>query len=587
MSGRSLPLLAERALGSVLAWRGGHAISAGQFVAEAQALARQLPATARPINLCQDRYLFALGFAAALLRGQTSLMPPNALPETLRQLQGLGGAAAIVLSDDPGADSGGLPLLLIERPAGLAPAQALPGVAAELEAVCLLTSGSTGPPQPHAKTWGALVLNIQSAAERLAQHLQRADLQGLTLVATVPAQHSYGFESTVLLAMLGGAAFDAGRPFYPADIAGSLARVPLPRALVTTPFHLKTLLLAGVALPRTELTLSATAPLSPQLAAQAEAAFDGCLVEIYGCTEAGQVASRRTTAGEIWTTLGELQLSSQRQTTDDGSDGAEAFIVSGGHVLQPTALADVLELADERHFRLLGRANDLIHVAGKRSSLAHLNFHLNRIDGVEDGAFWLPDEVVEGVVRPLVFVVAPSLSGAQVIAGLRQSLESVFVPRRVVHVAQLPRAATGKLTAQALRQFALAALAAPAAAPQAPSEAVAAQDLSVQGEFTIGADHPAFNGHFPGQAVLPGVVLMSLVMQTLATAPELAARLGATPCIDSLKFLAPVGPDTRLQVHIAPQGGGLAFVVSAAQCVVARGQLSAALAAEGKQGAVV
>ena len=120
-------------------------------------------------------------------------------------------------------------------------------------------------------------------------------------------------------------------------------------------------------------------------------------------------------------------------------------------MLQPTALADVLELEGERHFRLLGRANDLIHVAGKRSSLAHLNFHLNRIDGVVDGAFWLPDAVAEGVVRPLAFVVAPSLSAAQVIAALRQSLESAFVPRRVVHVAQLPRAATGKLTAQALR----------------------------------------------------------------------------------------------------------------------------------------
>ena len=52
----------------------------------------------------------------------------------------------------------------------------------------------------------------------------------------------------------------------------------------------------------------------------------------------------------------------------------------------------MLELESPTHFRLLGRANDLIHVAGKRSSLAHLNYHLNSIDGVRDGAFWLPDE---------------------------------------------------------------------------------------------------------------------------------------------------------------------------------------------------
>ena len=117
-----------------------------------------------------------------------------------------------------------------------------------------------------------------------------------------------------------------------------LTSVPAPRALVTTPFHLKTLLLAGVPLPAVSLLLSATAPLSPQLAAQAETTMQGQLIEIYGCTEAGQVASRRTPDGEHWTTLGELQITSA--TNADG----EQFIVSGGHVEQPTPLADVLVL---------------------------------------------------------------------------------------------------------------------------------------------------------------------------------------------------------------------------------------------------
>ena len=81
---------------------------------------------------------------------------------------------------------------------------------------------------------------------RLSSLLGRTSLEGLTLVATVSVQHSYGLESSVLLALLGGAAFDSGRPFFPADIAQALAAVPRPRALVTTPFHLKTLLRSGV-----------------------------------------------------------------------------------------------------------------------------------------------------------------------------------------------------------------------------------------------------------------------------------------------------------------------------------------------------
>lgn len=449
----ALPLWRARDPDAPIAWRAGQPVSARQFLADVQHLAARLPADARVVNLCGDRYRFSVALAAAWSRGEVCLLPPNAMPDTLARLV-QPGSALVLLSDDPGFETGLAPVIRVDAPWPVsADAPGSPfAVEPDAEVVCLMTSGSTGDPQPHAKRWRPLLLNIAAEAERLAESLGRSDLSGLTVVASVPPQHSYGLESSVLLALLGGAAFDSGRPFYPADIAASLAAVPRPRALVTTPFHLKTLLLSGVPLPPVDLVLSATAPLSPQLAAQAEAAFGGVLVEIYGCTEAGQVASRRTTEGQGWTTLGQLRLHSEA-----GAEG-EVFVVEGGHVVEPTVLADVLELDDARHFRLLGRSNDLIHVAGKRSSLAYLNFQLNRVEGVQDGCFWMPDDVVDGVVRPVAFVVAPGLSPAEVVARLRPLLEPAFVPRKVVPVPALPRNDTGKLTAQALREFALAQL---------------------------------------------------------------------------------------------------------------------------------
>jgi hypothetical protein len=532
-----LPLLAQRDLDQPLAWRAGRPVSGHAFLADVARFAPELLPGGPVVNLCVDRYAFAVGLAAALLRGEASLLPPDARPDTLARLHEVGDPA-YALVDDPRLQTPGLPQVQVEdRPPLAAPAAVPPAIASAQHAVSLLTSGSTGAPQPHAKTWGTLVGDVRAAVGSLSALLGRDSLAGLTLVATVPVQHSYGLESTVLLALLGGAAFDSGRPFFPADVAEALASVPAPRALVTTPFHLKTLLLSGIALPPVELILSATAPLSPQLATQAERATGGALVEIYGSTETGQVATRRPTHSEVWQTMGEIRVTAQH-----APDGSERFVFAGDFIPEPTPMADILELLDGQRFRLLGRANDLIHVAGRRSSLGYLNHHLNSIPGVEDGAFWLPDDVADGVVRPIAFVVAPTLDAHAVVAALRERIEAVFVPRRVVHVAAFPREGTGKLTARALREFALAQLATDGAPVQLTRE--------------VPLDHPAFAGHFPGQPLLPGALLLSEVLEAVRGVPALAARLGAQPTLAAAKFLAPVRPGSRLRIDLLPETGG-------------------------------
>ena len=416
------------------------------FVADAIALAERLPSTGAMLNLSTDRYRFAVGFAAALLRGHTSLLPPNQLADTVARLRArFAGAYALVDAD---ADAHDLPF--VRHAAQLADENgidAVPAVDVGMVAAHVLTSGSTGDPVPHAKPWGLLVVNARGEAARLAAALGRSDLRGVSIVATVPAQHMYGFESSVLLALHGGATLGAARPFFPADVAAALAAAPAPRILVTTPFHLKTIVEADVALPAPALVLCATAPLSPQLAARAEEHLGAPLLEIYGCTEAGQVATRRTVAGAEWRAFDGIRL--------DG-DG-DAVTVSGGHVPEPTVLADVLEVTGATTFRLLGRSNDLINVAGKRSSIAHLNFHLNTIPGVVDGAFWMPpddDADAQGIVRPVAFVVAPGVRREQIVAALRDRVDAAFLPRRVVHVDALPREATGKLTAERMAALA-------------------------------------------------------------------------------------------------------------------------------------
>jgi acyl-coenzyme A synthetase/AMP-(fatty) acid ligase len=314
-----------------------------------------------------------------------------------------------------------------------------PRIPADREIACLFTSGSTGEPQPSFKTWGALVHDVLAEAARLAIGA------GHAVLGTVPPQHMYGFESTIMLPLAAGAALTSGRPYYPADIDAAIAMLPGPRVLFTTPFHLRAWL--GSDDPAAvEMIVSATAPLSVELAREAETRTGAELHEIYGCTEAGQIATRRPTVGGDWKLYEGLRLREHEGRA----------IVSGGHVEAPVPLQDVIEArSDGVHFALHGRFSDMVNIAGKRNSLGYLNHQLTQIEGVVDGVFFVPEErEPDGVTRLTAFFVAPGLTVAQVLACLRERIDPAFLPRPLVKVDALPRALTGKLPREALRALA-------------------------------------------------------------------------------------------------------------------------------------
>lgn len=436
----AVPLLAAAAAaGAPVAWRGGHPVGAAQYLADVARLAARLPEAGHVLNACVDRYRFAVGLGAALVRAQVTLLPPDHTPQTVHRLREFA-ADAYLLADDPGLE---VDLPRIDVPAEPAPARdaaAVPALPAERLCAIVFTSGSTGAPVPNRKHWGTLARNVAGARERWG-------MQPAAVLGTVPAQHMYGFESTVLAPLQGGGALCAERPFYPDDVCAALERLPRPRVLVTTPFHLRALLEGIARPPRADLLLCATAPLDRELAALAEARFGARLLEIYGCTETGQMASRESAREAAWRTLPGVRVEAR---------GEQAW-ASGGHVEQPTALGDRLELLGPETFLLRGRVSDMVNVAGKRSSLAHLDAQLLAIEGVADGAFYMPaDGSVGAVTRLAAFVVAPGMSRARLLAELRRRIDPAFLPRPLVLLERLPRAASGKLPRAALLALARA-----------------------------------------------------------------------------------------------------------------------------------
>ena len=438
-----LPLLAAREPGRTLAWRAGVPVGAARFLAQVGRVAAQLPEAPAAVNLCEDRYAFLVAFCAIALRGQANLLPPSRAPQ----------AVAEVMAAHPGSYALGeqalaapphgyrrmtVPVLDADADAAGVEVPAIP--AAQLVAVGY-TSGSTGTPRAHAKTWRSL---HASTAGSLAM-LRAAAGESFTVVATVPPQHIYGIEMSVLLPLLGGVVVHAGRPFFPADVAAALAEVPAPRVLVTTPVHLRALVDAGVALPPLAAILSATAVMPPELARAAERRFAAPVLEVFGSTETCAFASRRLAAGEDWALYPGVRLHPQ----PDGT------LVEAPQLDAPAVLADIVSLHDQgRRFRLRGRHADLLEIAGKRASLADLTRRLLAIPGVADGVvFQLDGGDALGVHRIAALAVAPGLDEHAILDALRRSIDPVFLPRPLRLVQALPRNETGKLPRAALLEL--------------------------------------------------------------------------------------------------------------------------------------
>lgn len=398
----------------------------------AAALAVSLPEAPSALNLCEDRENFLAGFVALLMRGQTCLLPPSRAPAVVDE----------VMQEHPGCY--GLDDATVDRcRAGLLPAAAeMPDIPDDRVVVVGYTSGSTGRPMANPKTWGSFVASTRLNEARLRQVLdaERRDvLPGL--LATVPSQHMYGMEMSVLLPLLGGMTLHGARPLYPADIATALAELRDPRILVTTPVHLRALLQSGIDLPSLAAVVSATAPLGRELASAVEQRFHTVLLEFFGSTETCVIASRQPAREEAWCTYPGVTLEP---------------LGSGTRVIAPwfteaALLQDVIELNEGGRFVVRGRNADLVEVAGKRASLADLTRRVLAVPGVRDAVVFQPDGPAGAAVQRLAaLVVAPALTDADVLSRLAGAMDPAFLPRPVVLVDQLPRNEVGKLPREQL-----------------------------------------------------------------------------------------------------------------------------------------
>ena len=375
------------------------------------------------------------------------------------------------------------------------------------------------------------------------------------IVATVPPQHSYGLESSVLVALQGGVAFSAARPFYPVDICAALAEVPRPRVLVSTPFHLRLLLDSGVEVPDDRpCRVGNGAAVFRRWSRRSRMRFAAPLLEIYGSTDTGQIASRRPAVAPEWHLFTDVRLLPEEDRT----------WASGGHVGAPVVLHDVVEITGDGP---LPAARPLVRSRQhcRQAQFARVS-HPSAHDDSRRAGWRVLHARRRGRARrdaPCRVVVAPGLDGGGSESGrcARASIRRSFRGRwcsstrcRATTPAKLPR--------DALR-----------ASDRSRDARLWRHEVNppVEGiPLVIAADHPAFAGHFPGSPVVPGVVLLDEAMFAIAAATGYVHNR-----IAWAKFLQPVRPGQALIValNIEP-AEPFEFEIAAGAGKVATGSLS-------------
>jgi 3-hydroxymyristoyl/3-hydroxydecanoyl-(acyl carrier protein) dehydratase len=85
-------------------------------------------------------------------------------------------------------------------------------------------------------------------------------------------------------------------------------------------------------------------------------------------------------------------------------------------------------------------------------------------------------------------------------------------------------------------------------------------------------DHPAAQGHFPGNPLIPGALLLAGALQEIAG----GLGVGLSSCrIRSAKFVAPVRPGERVTIEYSrPAGSAIRFDCKVGERTVLKGELA-------------
>lgn len=384
----------------------------------------------------RDKVRIAGAVLACLAGGNELILPHAESPPVLEELCAFH-PVRFALAEDPGAlPSGVAGLPLAERAAGRSLPRAVrrPGD----PIVRLFTGGSTGRPRVWMKTVENLLGDAAFQAERFGVG------PGDVILAAVTPQHIYGLLYTVFLPLVSGAAVVEETPCFQGEVESAVERYGA-TVFAGAPPHYRALRERSLAGHRLRLAVSSGGMLPGEDSLRFSAATGVPVTEIYGSTETGGIATRRRSEGELfWSPFPCVDWRIRRERlcvrSPFLSPGLErdrdGFFVTGDRVRE----------APGGGFDLLGRADGIVKVAGKRVDLEAVEARVKALPFIRD-AYVLALAAPGMREAEIVCLVVPE-PGARCPEDIRGALIPVLephdLPRRVRTVPEIPLTPAGK-----------------------------------------------------------------------------------------------------------------------------------------------
>jgi len=413
----------------------------------------------------------------------------------------------------------------------------------------LFTSGSTGQQKKITKTLAQLEAEFQTLEALWGNCIGQSIIR-----STVSHQHIYGLIFRLLWPLCAERCFDATTYPYPEKLFENILTSP-DNCLISSPAHLKRIPdLVNLKPARASLhcIFSSGGPLDNASSLLIKTQTGLPVTEVFGSTETGGVAYRQQSTDKnshFWQAFEPIRIKSD---PDDNTLLIHSPF-EGSDNWYP--MQDIVSLDTDTHrFEHLGRTDNIVKIEEKRLSLTEMQNQLASHQYISACAA----TVLHSKRKCVAMVAILSQEGKAFLLKrnklalntllkkhLNQYFEAVVLPRKWRYTTQLPVNAQGKVTQQNLQDMFNSSSTRPKYPVTTQQRKISDREIKLT--FNIPENLHWFNGHYPDQPIVPGVIEIDWAIHFAKVHFDLDIKFRG---IEALKFHELIEPNNDIFLHL-------------------------------------